>query len=308
MPSVPQELKGTWVEGNLNYSYAQDSKISALAASLDKAVQFSVSRGNVPLFCGEFGAYMINSLNEDRVRWYAAVTKLLSERNIARTSWDYYGGFGLFTNPSGGDFDSDLNVDVVRALGFKPPAQKPPEKIKTGFVIYDDYPGKGIAASCWGLEDGAVFDLYDSITAEGIHSIYWGNAKQYHTFLFEFGNQVDWEYLKAQGYSLQFTARTEQPVKFDVRFLDTENNAGIPWRMRYSVDENILPPDGAWHTVSIPFSAMKEQGAWINATSEWRNPEGAFSWNTIGSLQFTAEENSLEDCYIWFDSIHIGGK
>jgi endoglucanase len=248
---------------------------------------------------------MINSLQDDRVRWYRTVTKLLAERNITRTSWDYYGGFGLFNKISGGDFYADLNVDVVKALGFNPPAQKPPEKIKTGFVIYDDYPGQGISAVCWGLEDGALFDLYNSGADEGNFSIYWGNAKQYQSFFFEFNNPVDWGYLKSQGYALQFRARTEQTLKFDVRFLDTETDSAIPWRMRYSVDEKALPPDGAWHTIRIPFSDMKEHGAWVNASEEWLNPQGLFSWNNIGSLQFVAEEASLENQYVWFDTIKI---
>jgi endoglucanase len=305
MPAVPQELKGTWVEGNLNYSYAKDSQTAALAASLDRAVQFSANRGNVPLFCGEFGAYMINSLQEDRVRWYRTVTKLLAERNITRTSWDYYGGFGLFTTISGGDFYATLNEDVVRALGFNPPAQTPLETIKTGFTIYDDYPSQGISAICWGVKEGAAFDLYNSDAAEGNHAIYWGNAIRYGSFFFEFNNSVDWEYLKAHGYVLQFRARTEQDIKFDVRFLDTEDNSSIPWRMRYSIDEEILPPDGAWHTIRIPLANMKEHGAWVTASEEWLNPQGRFSWNKIGTLQFVAEESSLENRYVWFDSIQI---
>ncbi|MDR0878289.1 MAG: glycoside hydrolase family 5 protein [Treponema sp.] len=308
MPVIPNELKessGSWVEGNLNYSYANDSKTDALAASLDKAVAFSAGRGNVPLFCGEFGAYMINSLKEDRVRWYKTVTKLLSARNIMRTSWDYYGGFGLFNTTGGGNFNSDLNEDVVRALGFNPPAQKTQEKIKTGFVIYDDYPGPGISASFWGQEHGAVFNLYASPAAAGKYSIRWGNAALYDAFLFEFNNSADWDYLKSQGGKLQFKAKTEQTVQFDVRFLDTENNSGIPWRMRYTIDEKILPSDGAWHTISIPLKDMTEHGAWVNATQKWLNPTGSFSWDKIESLQFAAEDFSLETCSIWFDDIQI---
>lgn len=117
MPEIPEDLKGSWAEETLTHSYAQDATAQALAKQLDKAVQYSQA-GNVPVFCGEFGVHIPNTLPEDRVRWYQVTTKLLEERAIARTSWDYYGSFGIFTTARGGSFDTDLNIDVVKALGF----------------------------------------------------------------------------------------------------------------------------------------------------------------------------------------------
>ncbi|GHT77134.1 endoglucanase [Spirochaetia bacterium] len=124
MPPIPDEYKNTWIADSLKYSYANDAKAATLAAALDRAVKFSTDRGGVPLFCGEFGVYMINSLNEDRVRWYRTVTELLDKRDISRTSWDYTGGFGLFKTPGARDIHSELNVDVARALGFTPPPRR----------------------------------------------------------------------------------------------------------------------------------------------------------------------------------------
>jgi endoglucanase len=122
MPKTPDVLKGTWVEDGMK-NYKNDAALSALAASLDKAVVFSRER-NVPVFCGEFGVYMIQSPPKDRVIWYQFVTGLLDRRNIARASWDYFGGFGIFNSPTGGDFRSDVNVDLVRAMGFISPPQR----------------------------------------------------------------------------------------------------------------------------------------------------------------------------------------
>jgi len=124
IPRTPGDLKGTWVEYAIK-NYKNDAAFSALAASLDKTVAFSRER-NAPVFCGEFGVYMIHSPPKDRVLWYGLVTGLLERRNIARTSWDYYGGFGIFNSPAGGDFRSDVNIDVVRAMGFISPPQRPP--------------------------------------------------------------------------------------------------------------------------------------------------------------------------------------
>jgi endoglucanase len=122
MPTTPDDLKGTWIEDNLK-NYESIAAFSTLTASLDKAVAFSRER-NVPIFCGEFGVYMIQSPAKDRINWYEFVTDALERRNIARTSWDYYGGFGIFNDRRRGDFNADLNIDVVRAMGFTPPPQR----------------------------------------------------------------------------------------------------------------------------------------------------------------------------------------
>jgi len=122
MPRTPDDLKETWVEDALK-NYKNDAAFSTLAASLDKTVAFSRER-NVPVFCGEFGVYMVQSPAKDRVIWYELITGMLKKRNIARTSWDYFGGFGIFNSQAGGDFRADVNIDVVRAMGFIPPPQR----------------------------------------------------------------------------------------------------------------------------------------------------------------------------------------
>jgi hypothetical protein len=49
---------------------------------------------------------------------------------------------------------------------------------------------------------------------------------------------------------------------------------------------------------------MKEQGAWISATGEWRSPEGKFSWENIASLSVVAEAGPIADS-IRFDSVEV---
>ena len=302
MPPVPSDLQRTWARDALTLHYEYDSKLSTLRSTLDKVVTFSRSRG-VPVFCGEFGVYMINADQGDRVRWYAAVTDMLDKRGIARTSWDYYGGFGVFNTQSGGDFNTGLNTDVVRALGFTPPPQKPQPSgpINNGFVIYDDYPTREHSTGYWG--EGVEFSLYDMPAAEGEFAIRWGNADQYNAFWFSFDRNGDFSKLAAD-YCLEFHARAEKPVRFDVRFLNPESPSSTPWRMRYSIDEKILPPDGEWHVIRIPLKDMREHGAWVNATQEWLEPRGKFSWKEVKQLEFVAEDEPLTE-RIWFDYIRI---
>jgi endoglucanase len=116
MPETPADLKGTWVEKSLE-DYEQDAKPEKLIATLDKTAAFSKER-DVPVFCGEFGVYMIQSPEADRVNWYKFICDALNKRNIPWTSWDYFGGFGIFKTDKKGDFKSDVNVDVIRAMGF----------------------------------------------------------------------------------------------------------------------------------------------------------------------------------------------
>ena len=116
MPEIPAELKGTWVENSYG-NYASEANWTALSAKLDQAAAFSKER-NVPVFCGEYGVYMIQSPATDRVKWFEFISNELDKRKISRTSWDYFGGFGIFKSPDAGNFKTDLNIDIVRALGF----------------------------------------------------------------------------------------------------------------------------------------------------------------------------------------------
>jgi len=303
IPQTPDSLKGTWIEGALR-NYKNAAAFSTLAASFDKTVAFSRER-NVPIFCGEFGVYMIQSPAKDRVVWYEFITGLMERRNIARASWDYFGGFGIFNTQTGGDFTSDVNVDVVRAMGFIPPPQRArvQRPLNSGFTIYGDYPSRDFSIGYWG--EDAVFSMYDTRAAEGEYAIRWGNAGQYDIFWIAFDRNNDFSFLATEGYCLEFRARTEKPVSFDVRFINPENASSIPWRMRYSINETILPPDGKWHVIRIPLADMAEHGAWISATQTWIGPQGKFSWKNVKQLDFVSEDGDLKNREIWFDSIKI---
>ncbi|MBR6536016.1 MAG: glycoside hydrolase family 5 protein [Lachnospiraceae bacterium] len=106
-------------------AYPEQGTVEVVERFFDQYVEFSVER-NAPVFCGEFGCFMAFAKHEERVNWYRIVTGLLEERGIARTSWDYYGGFGVFRfNPTKmrergkrPEFPEDLDLDIVRAMGL----------------------------------------------------------------------------------------------------------------------------------------------------------------------------------------------
>ncbi|GBU28722.1 endoglucanase [Treponema sp. R8-4-B8] len=302
MPKVPANLRGTWIETAIA-NYSRESAPSALYASLNRVIAFSNER-NVPVFCGEFGVYIPNSPKEDRVTWYKIVSDALDKRNISRASWDYFGGFGIF-NSNRRSFNHDLNTEVVRAMGYNPPAQieRVEQALNSGFVIYDDYPNNEyVSAGFWG--NGVDFSLYDANSAQGEFAIRWGNTSQYDVFYFDIDNSIkDFSLIVNNGFNLEFKARTQTSVNFDVRFLNSE--AAIPWRIRYTINEAILPPDGKWHVIKIPLARMTEHGAWVNATQKWLSPEGKFSWKDIQRLEFVSENGAMKGISIWFDDIKI---
>ena len=304
MPKIHSKLRGTWVEGSMK-NYSKDAAPSKLLGILDMAAAFSVER-NVPVYCGEYGVFIPNSPPEDRVVWYELITDALDSRKISRTSWDYYGGFGIFNSGNKGDFLSDVNVDIVRAMGFTPPPQSPQknESVKSGFILFDDYPNSELNTGFWG-GDNTDFSFYDTNAAEGEYAIRWGNAGRYESFWFAFPRKRDFSALVLNGYFLEFKALTEKPAQFDVRFIKPESESSIPWRIRSSINETNLPPDGKWHTIRIPLSSMQEHGAWINKTQQWINPRGEFTWDNIDRLEFVAEHTEMKGLRILFDSIRI---
>ena len=123
MPPLPEDA--TEDEKARFERYASEGTLDKVVAFFDQYVEFSRKR-NAPVYCGEFGCFAPTVNPRERVKWYELVVGLLKERNIARTSWDYYGSFGLFQvkNPGRGTvcrFPEDLNMDIVKALDLKIP-------------------------------------------------------------------------------------------------------------------------------------------------------------------------------------------
>lgn len=104
-------------------NYAEEGTVESVSSFFDQYVEFSQMR-KAPVYCGEFGAYMPYINKEERLNWYRIVTNLLEEKGIARTSWDYYGGFGIFNffeTESQPKFPEDLNIEIVKALKLNVP-------------------------------------------------------------------------------------------------------------------------------------------------------------------------------------------
>lgn len=119
MPQCPPALKGSWMEQALK-NYPKEGNVEFVKSLIDIAVMFR-DKHKVDIFCGEFGVLMDNSIDSERVYWYKITREYLEERSIPWTSWDYRGGFGIFTKGSQEQFPSDLNIPLIKALGLTLP-------------------------------------------------------------------------------------------------------------------------------------------------------------------------------------------
>lgn len=304
MPELPPDLSGTWVENSYN-NYARDGTIDRMVELLSIAANFKIQR-EVPVFCGEFGVYMLNSNNEDRTKWYYIVRTFLEENDITWAIWDYTGGFGLFESGSNEMFDYDLNIPLIQALGLNVPPQAEyvflPDS--AGFDIYLDYIGPRIIEQSW--TNSGLLNLYSSSNPVlGRFCIYWTAVDQYNNIGFAFRPIKDLSLLVDKGFAIDFWLRGDSPnVKFDIRFVDTktENPDDHPWRMRYTIDETVAAGDGSWKHLQIPLNQFTEHGAWDNG---WFEPRGDFDWAAINRFEIVAEHQDLKGIQFWFDNIRI---
>lgn len=302
MPGLPAELAGTWIQFAYN-SYPTEGNADRVKALLDIAINFRESR-KVPVYCGEFGVFIPNSRDDDRVAWYEWVRSYLEEHGIPWTSWDYHGGFGLF-EPGGNDlFDHDLNVPLLMALGLNVPEQSEylirPDSM--GYPIYRDFIEAFHFESSY--SDG-ILDYYSTqMPKSGKYCIRWSGADQYRSIGFDIKPNKDLSQLRASGYALDFMVRGDQPgTQLDIRFMDTDTDVpeDRPWRMRITLDESRVSWDGRWHHVHIPLTAFEEHGAWENGN--WYNPLGLFDWTAVDRLEIVTEHHPLNSASVWIDNL-----
>ena len=66
---------------------------------------------DLPLYCGEFGAYK-NAPDDIRFRWYQDVISILAEHDVAWAAWDLKGSFAVFE-------EDDLSLKIPKDILFQ---------------------------------------------------------------------------------------------------------------------------------------------------------------------------------------------
>ena len=304
MPALPPSLEGSWV-GNAYNSYPTEGTVARVQELLDIAISFRNER-NVPIFLGELGVLMNNSAADDRVYWHRVVREYIEENSISWTLWDYHGGFGVFEPGSGGQFDHDLNLPLLEALGFNlPPQTEPVDKPETvGFRIYFDRIEDNISSAS---NTAGTLDFQSTLRPwGGKNSIHWAGAAQYNQVGFDFQPDRDLGFLLSQEYALDLMVRGDTPgVQLNLRFLDSDNGeeADHRWRMGVNINDLVVDWDGEWQRVHMPLSLFEEQGAWDDGS--WYPAQGDFDWTAIDRLEIVTDDSDLQGVNLWFDNIQL---
>ncbi|MBK9358315.1 MAG: cellulase family glycosylhydrolase [Bacteroidales bacterium] len=304
MPPCPPELTGTWIEDALGY-YNTQGNADYIRSLIDIAVEFR-DEHNLNIFCGEFGVYIPNSDNEDRVSWYGVVSDYLEEKSIPWTIWDYKGGFGLFEKDSPELFDYDLNVPLLEALGLNVPEQQTyallPDTV--GFTIYDDYLAQRINEASYTESE---LDYYSTLYPNNDqYCLFWSGGPQYSQIAHDFVPDRDLSQLVEAGFAMDLMVRgNHEAIRFDIRFVDTKTGdaSDHPWRIRTTLNSYTPGWDNRWHHLHIPLNSFTEHGSWDNET--WYEPEGKFDWSAIDRMEIVAEYGPFDNNEVWFDNIRI---
>lgn len=304
MPVCPASLLGSWIENEIKYNYATIGTVAKVKQLMDIAINFRDAR-KVPVYCGEFGGYNLNSNNSDRVYWYQAMREYMEANNIPWTTWDYQGGFGLFKKGTNEFFEHDLNIPLLQALALNVPAQtvfiQRPDS--AGFSIYMDYLGPYINQS----NGSTGIDYYsDAQPNNGNYCLDWKGGPQYSFIGFDFVPNRDFSMLVKDNYAIDFFVRGDSPgSNFEIRFIDTKTNDpnDHPWRMHKQIDESNWSWDKKWHHVRVLLNDFTEMGSYDNGT--WYNPAGLYDWTAVDRFDIVAESADLSGKEFWFDNILI---
>ena len=87
LEGLPEELVAEVKDSNGVYNREKLAELIGLALKVAQA-------NNLQLHLGEWGCYQ-RAPREDSIRWYSDVRSICEENNIAWSTWDYKGGFGI---------------------------------------------------------------------------------------------------------------------------------------------------------------------------------------------------------------------
>lgn len=289
MPPLPKNATEAEKHNMREYEKASSEKV--LIAPLDKAVEF-VNKRHAALMSNEFGVYMKYADPQERVNWYRIKSGYLDERNIVRVSWDYRGGFGIFSKSRTGVFPQDVDVQIVEAMGYRNPSSAAAsswyeDAAKSGkYEIYKNGLAPKLLFFGWIPEAGNSCSLNktDSDSKESFIDV--PKSGKYRELEFNFNENVDFTKLKEKGASLEFEICVKDAeCGINVYFKDSDKD-DVPWRAGIFLSGMKLNCNGKWQKVSVPLSDFTDYGAWDEKNNRWENPRNKFSWKKVSCLVF----------------------
>lgn len=295
MPPLPKNATDGERWNYINYPV--DSSEEKLVEPINKAVEF-VNKRHAALMSNEFGVYMKYANPQERVNWYRIKSGYLDERNICRVSWDYRGGFGVFNSINSSRFPEDINVNLVKAMGYRAPSGKSTSwfqdaQKKNDYTIYKNGLAQKLTFSSYIPEAENLCTLYKKDSADEDCYIYIPKADKYRSLQFLFRESVDFTALAKAGACLEFEVKHNEPnFKMSIYFTDSDAK-GHPWRNGIFPGVKDIPADGKWHKLRIPLNRFTDYGAWDNGEQKWYNSEGKFTWSDVVNLTFDTGDNTI---------------
>ena len=114
-PKLNPKAKNTWGETNY-YQYARDGNEQSVKDKLQIVKNWG-TKYEVPIICGEYGAYNKYADPDSRCRYIKAVRSTLKSMNIPGILWDYNTNFSIFNGPPS---VANLPDCMKSAIGYHP--------------------------------------------------------------------------------------------------------------------------------------------------------------------------------------------
>lgn len=305
-----------------NYQYQGTE--AAVLESLDRIIN-EVRRRKAKLFIGEFGVCSFTGANHnDLCRWHEIVRKHLEFNGVSWALWAYADrAFSLFKVPTAPPkFHKDLNLELVKALGFTiPPSYDDSQIDESKFIkkiLYDDaWPDYIISEPEKKKFVTAPF-TEDSATGSNcirfhIDPKFWGGKYLDLNFTFKKGYE-DLEQFDINKSFIKFKLKAliSNPSSFNLQLWAIDNKDAFDvveekhnWVSLYNITSSDVKLDGEWQNVSIPLKYFGFRGS---EDPPYVSSEKYFSWSKIKQIRFTNCDNlSYLDCMLYFDEVMITG-
>lgn len=286
------------------------------------SVANEVARRKAKCFVGEFGVMNLNVDSQSRNNWHEWVRKAMEERGISWTLWAFTKEFGMFKNINSAivNYDKDLDVDLVRALGMNIPSAYQEQDIDESkfstIVIYDDDFGTKIHPLETSSSTYLTIPCYEAPAPNSDNCIKWicgGEWQNYLPFYFKSGCE-NLDVLDMERSYLRFKFRSEidkpQSLNFGIWFINNKDGfqeAGQQhnWVKQYRVTASDADADGQWHQVSIPIKYFSFRNAEDNPEL---SSDQYFSWSKVKEITFCSfEDGSNAGNVFYLDDILITG-
>ena len=295
-------------------------------------IQTAQSFTGGPLYCAALGAAAGSQWDWGKSKywyipavyrgaWFETVRQFMEQIGIAWCVSSYRGNYGFYddfsTRPSAhmkfSNFQYDINDTLALALGLTPPVKGDymPATEQEGFTIFDEEITPLARVGFWSGQQGESFEPNFFVTdnpATGTTCMAMMYPGQWCAVDFNFPLFRDLSDLAAADYVLDFFLRCDNPDgHIQARFEDTNDDFDDnPWRMNYHVDNNVVPFDGDWHSVTISLLSMEDQGAWDPDDRLWYNGgQGLPDWSRVQRLQFVSETAAQPESEIFIDRVRI---